>query len=280
MKGHFVRRRNPDPAAPSGGARRADMGGRSHPAEPHAVPLHAEGPALEPRTLRVASYNIHRCRGADGRCDPDRTAAVLLELDADVIGVQEVDSRYHILPGMDQVEHLARATNLFGVPGPTLTLGDSSYGNAMFTRRPVLAVRRLDLSVSRREPRGALDVDLDIDGTVVRVIVTHFGLGPWERRVQTATLLALLDRDAQPLTILCGDFNEWVPRWPTVLQLDARLGRSRPVPTFPARWPLLPLDRIWVAPKEAIDAVWVHRSALARLASDHLPLCAKIDLEN
>ena len=165
-----------------------------------------------------------------------------------------------------------------GITGPTLRRDACTYGNALFTRLPVAAVRHIDLSTKRRETRAALDIDLQVDGRTLRTIVTHFGLSPWERRWQAATLVAALDEHAQALTIVCGDFNEWTRMWPSVRELDARFGPAATLRTFPARRPVLALDRIWVGPRAALASVWVHRSAHARVASDHLPIGADLAL--
>ncbi len=230
-------------------------------------------------SITVVSYNVHRCVGSDGEHDPDRVAKVIAEIAPDLVALQEVDSRYHIEHGVDQIDYLARATGLHPIAGPTMIRDDASYGNALLTRWPPLAVQQIDLSVDhRRERRGAIDASFDIMGIHLRVVVTHFGLGLWERRLQTTVLLRLLGDAHEPITLLCGDFNEWVPRWPTVRLLDAHLGRSRSVRTFPARWPALGLDRIWAHPSDAVTGVRAHRSVLARNASDHLPLVVTVEL--
>lgn len=200
------------------------------------------------------------------------------EIDADIIGLQEIDCGYHYPQELDQMEELRSATGMSAIAGPTLTRETCTYGNALFTRLPIVSVRHIDLSAKRREPRAALDVDLDIDGRIVRVVATHFGLSPWERRWQTSTLVEALHGNAQQLTVLCGDFNEWARILPTVRQLNAHFGRSRSLRTFPARRPVLALDRIWVRPADALATMWVHRSALSRVASDHLPICANLAL--
>ncbi len=238
------------------------------------------GGSAKTADFHVASYNIHRCVGTDGRDDPDRIAAVLRELDAEAIGLQEVDSGYFGSRGVDQGEHLAQATGLTVVRGPTLIEHRGSYGNALLTRRPVLAVRRYELAIAGREPRGALDVDLDFDGEVVRVIVTHFGLRRRERHQQIRRLLPILSQHPCRLLVLIGDFNEWVPAGRPLRLLDECLGRSRPARTFPSRFPVLALDRIWVQPASALRAFGAHTSALARIASDHLPVRATIRLED
>jgi endonuclease/exonuclease/phosphatase family metal-dependent hydrolase len=227
--------------------------------------------------VRVATWNVHRCVGADGRADPDRIASVIAELDVDAIGLQEVDARYHPQNDVDQLEHLQAATGLRAVAGATLRNHRGYYGNALLTRHRVTEVRHFDLTRVGRERRAALDVELDCDGTPARVIVTHFGLLAAEREAQVRGLLHLvqLGRVDLPLALL-GDFNEWSWINRTVRVLDRELGPSVAVRSFPARWSLFALDRVWVRPRDALEATWAHASPLARLASDHLPVVGRL----
>jgi len=226
--------------------------------------------------LRVASYNIHECVGVDGRRDPERIASVLREIDADVIALQEVDARPGDPETSMQMDYLATSLGLQGIFGPTLRRNGGEYGNSLLTRRPVLDVRQVDLTVYRREPRGALDVDLDVDGTPVRVIVTHLGLLPGERRTQVRRLLDRLGDDRTELIIVCGDMNEWFAVGRPLRWLHARLGRTRGLPTFPAPFPVFALDRTWVHPRAALAKLATHTTPTARRASDHLPIIADI----
>jgi len=228
--------------------------------------------------LRVASYNIHECVGSDGARDPARIAAVLGEIDADIVGLQEVDARPSETSASMQMQFLAAKLGLHAVAGPTLQRADGHYGNALLTRRPVLDVRHVDLTVYRREPRAALDVDLDVDGTAVRVVVTHLGLLPGERRTQVRRLLDLLGESRSDILVVCGDINEWFAVGRPLRWLHARLGRTATVPTFPAAFPVFALDRIWVQPQAALASLAAHASPVARQASDHLPLTADIRL--
>jgi endonuclease/exonuclease/phosphatase family metal-dependent hydrolase len=227
----------------------------------------------EPTDLVVASYNIHRCIGTDGQKSPERVAEVLEDLNADVVALQEVDSA---LPehGIDQLAFLAKALDYTPVAGPTLVEHHGRYGNGLLTRLPVAAVRRVDLSFAGREPRGALDVDLG--GLPLRVIATHFGLRRRERHWQARTLAGLLALSTGP-SLLLGDVNEWLPGSSALTVLEAQLGPARGGPTFPSRLPVLRLDRILVRPRAALLDVGVHRTRLARLASDHLPIRARLD---
>ena len=233
-------------------------------------------PVAAPCRLAVASYNVHRCIGGDGRHAPARVAEVVRELDADVIGLQEVASRFDGAGAVDQLAYLAHATGYEAVAGPTLLARHGHIGNALLTRCPILAVTRLDLSVGGREPRGALDVAIAVDGARVRVIVTHLGLRRGDRRAQVARLLATLGDDRDELVVLLGDINEWLPRGGCLGRLHARLGRANAVRTFPARRPVLSLDRVWVQPRSGFGELRAHASPLARVASDHLPVRATI----
>jgi endonuclease/exonuclease/phosphatase family metal-dependent hydrolase len=229
--------------------------------------------------IRVASYNIHRCIGNDGRCDPQRIATVIQELDCDVLGLQEVDNSPGLAPTSMQLEYLARVTGMEPVAGLRIVRHMGHYGNALLTRHRVLGVRRHDLSFSWREPRGALDVDLDIRGIESRVLVTHLGLTPGERRHQMRKVLAIVSEtpEHEPLALL-GDINEWLPMGRPVRWLHALFGRPPAVRTFPAAWPLFALDRIWARPRGSLRTLRAHRSAAARAASDHLPVVAEWSL--
>jgi endonuclease/exonuclease/phosphatase family metal-dependent hydrolase len=220
--------------------------------------------------LRIASYNVHGCRGTDGRKDASRIAGVIAELECDTVGLQEVDYR---------LDYIAGRLGMEAVPGLTLVRHDGPYGNALLTKRKVLDVRRLALGYGRREPRNALDVDLDVCGTKVRVIVTHLGLFAPERRWQVRKLLELV-RETQERLVVLGDINEWFPFSRPVRWFNRLLGHSVVERSFPSRWPLLALDRVWVRPRPALLALKAHRSALAATASDHLPVKAIVATEN
>jgi endonuclease/exonuclease/phosphatase family metal-dependent hydrolase len=232
------------------------------------------------RAIRVATYNVHRCTGTDGRRDAQRVAAVVRELECDLVGLQEVDNEPGSLPESMQLDFLAARTGLHAVPGLRIVRHLGHYGNALLTRHPILRVRRHDLTHSRFEPRGALDVELLIDGIRCRVIVTHLGLVPGERREQMRRIVALAAETPadEPLALL-GDINEWLPVGRPLRWIHAVFGRPPSARSFPARCPLLALDRIWTRPRGSLRAVVAHRSPLARAASDHLPVVGEWLLE-
>lgn len=226
--------------------------------------------------VALATYNIHRCFGTDGKYLPERTAEVLDALDADIVGLQEVDMKL-LVDGRAQLDFFADHLSMHAVPGPNIKGRKGKFGNALLSRWPVRAVRRVDFTVRHFEPRGALDVELDVGGRILRVVVTHLGLNAAERRLQVRALIEAMEAvpGDHPLVVM-GDFNEWKPTRGCLRKLDRRFGRSLAPRTFPSRLPLLPLDRVWVWPEGGLRRLSVYATPLSRIASDHLPLRADI----
>ena len=226
--------------------------------------------------VRVATWNTHRCVGRDGVMSPERCAAVLREIDADLVALQEVEFR----PGhpKDTLTTLADDAGYQAIAGATMLRADAHYGNAILTRLKPEHVRRHELSVPGREPRGALDIDLCEGRCRMRFVATHLGLRPGERRAQIRRLLSLLHKDQYDLMVLAGDLNEWF-LWGRPLRMLHREFPDTPhLRTWPSRAPVFALDRIWAHPPAALRNLATHRSALARVASDHLPLVSEITL--
>lgn len=236
--------------------------------------LHRTTLDLDPWPLTIATYNIHGAIGGDGLFVPERVAGVLREMRADIVALQEVPLGGTCTPNV--LAMLRKATGYEAAEGPACDTRERRYGNAVLSRYPILSMRSIDLSFGSREPRGALDADVNCHGHLLRVIATHLGLRPAERRDQIQRLLEKFDTDEMPV-ILLGDLNEWFA-WGKTLRLLVSHFQAVPAPsTFPSRWPLFALDRIWIRPRHRLVHVRVHDSPLARMASDHLPLIAHID---
>lgn len=222
--------------------------------------------------LVVATYNVHRCIGTDGRQDVERVAAVIQELGADIVGLQEVMSRGSD-PDEDQLARLACLSGLHAVAGPVPTRSDMRCGNGLLCRSAPQRTRLLDLTIGRREPRGAIEADVEVRGWRCRVIVTHFGHRGRERRRQEKALIAAIrSGPSARLTVILGDLNEWLR--PRRLLGALRGFGGKVVRSFPTPWPVLALDRVLVCPASAVAETRAHASALARTASDHLPVRA------
>lgn len=182
-----------------------------------------------------------------------------------------------LVDGRPQLDYFAQSLAMQAVPGPNVKGRRGKFGNALLSRWPVRRVRRTDLTVRHFEPRGAIDCDIEVDGRLVRVVVTHLGLNAAERRMQVRTLLQALEREAGGLpTVVMGDFNEWKPVRGTLRRLDRHLGPSLMQRTFPSRLPLLPLDRVWVWPADGLRRLDVYATPLSRMTSDHLPIRAEV----
>jgi endonuclease/exonuclease/phosphatase family metal-dependent hydrolase len=232
-------------------------------------------PDFEP--LHIGSYNVHRCVGTDHKCNVSRVADVIREMECDTVALQEVDSRPGERSDSQQLEFLATATGMKAVAGSTIIRHDRDYGNALLTRRKILDVRRHDLSYRRFEPRGALEVDLEVAGACVRVFVMHLGLLPIERRFQMRKVLQLLRAmpHEQPIVVV-GDINEWLPIGRPLRWLHSLLGTPPWQRTWPVYAPMFALDRVWVRPRGSLLQFSVHRSKLSRRASDHFPVKAVV----
>lgn len=232
----------------------------------------------EKAVLRVASYNIHEGVGGDRIQDLERVAYVINDLDADVVALQEVHRRFGDKAQYRQLDFLAQKTKMLPVCGVTMMRSDGHYGNAVLVRNPIRHKRLHDLSFSGREPRGVIDLILGTDMGPVRFMATHLGLRPRERRYQVRRLLEWVDNAQHPV-ILAGDFNEWFP-WGRSIRWLARsfVSQSHPYPrTFPAGYPLLHLDRIFVTPPLRVVRCQTVKRGPASIASDHLPLLAVIE---
>src|SRR3569832_1149717 len=135
----------------------------------------------------LATYNIHRCIGGDGRFAPERIVEVMKEIGADVIALQEVESR--ATAGFDMLGHLASAKGMHTNAGPTLVRGEGHYGNALLTRLDILARRSFDFCVPGCEPRGANKTRQHRNRREKSVVATHLGLRPSDRRRLVQQLL-------------------------------------------------------------------------------------------
>lgn len=233
-----------------------------------------------PATLRIVTYNIHRSRGMDRRTRPERIAAVLRTIDADVIAMQEV-----VGPGphgQSHVEEIGAALGMGWVMASARHLRQHQFGNVVLSRFPITHHAQHDLSWKSCEERCMQRVDIDVDGHPLHVYNVHLGTALLERRYQAQRLATLVsDKHVTGAKIVLGDFNEWMRGLTTTLlsaklkSVDLRdhLKRRR---TYPGLFPILHLDHIYYDGRLEILRVDLPKTRLSLVASDHLPLVADI----
>ena len=227
--------------------------------------------------LRVASYNLHECRGTDGVHSPARILEVLRQINADLLLLQEIRNSRCADGNGNVVDWFARELRMHAVLGGTLMREDAEYGNACLSRQTPSDWRRHDLSVPGREPRGLLELRFGAGRGTLRVLATHLGLRRHERRRQYQRIAELLHAAPSTTTVLGGDFNDLrPPRW--FRHAAPPGGATTAARTFPGRWPMLPFDRLHVWPGEALLEASAVTRPPTRVASDHLPVVAQVQV--
>lgn len=234
-----------------------------------------------PRRFTAATYNIHKCRGMDGRVRPERIVRVLRELNADIIALQEVLSVSNHTREADQASYISEELGMHIVSG-------SPYGNVILSRFPMVFSHRHDISVVMREERSCLRVDLEVSpGKILHVFNVHLGTNYFERKVQGQQLVndvihcragGKLAREGPRLVL--GDFNEWIPGLATTLLASHLKGKDiRELltvrRTYPGLFPFLYLDHIFYDDTLELIRARLRRNPLTLTASDHLPVVAE-----
>ncbi|MGQ0657111.1 MAG: endonuclease/exonuclease/phosphatase family protein [Chromatiales bacterium] len=241
--------------------------------------------------VRIMTYNVHSCRGLDGKVAPERIARVIADYEPDIVALQELDVGRPRTGGVDQAHLIARYLKMDFHFHPALRVAEEQYGDAILTHLPMRLIKadRLPGHPSRPglEPRGALWVAITVDDIDLQVINTHLGLRRTERVAQMRELLDagwLADPACQPPLVLCGDFNggplSTVYRLLSADLRDAQKGAKpgRPKNTWFSGYPTRRIDHIFVDPGIEVVGVEVPSTRLVRIASDHLPVIAEIRL--
>ncbi len=228
--------------------------------------------------LRIATYNLHKCKGLDGRVSVSRIAEVIKDLNADIVAVQEVFGR--------QADALAEQLQVHWVMGENRQLMEDAYGNAVFSRHPLRSHCNFDVTVPGRESRGCLRTDVYVMNHPLHIFNVHLGTAFFERRKQAKHLIdeaVLRSRTLVGPRIVLGDFNEWT-RGQVTQTLSAEFQSTdvrvylRRVRTYPGILPFMHLDHIYYDPELTVEHVALHRTRTSLVASDHLPLVADFRL--
>ena len=235
-----------------------------------------------PSTLRIVTYNIHRSIGMDRRTRPDRVAAVLSKIDADIVALQEVVGAGS--SGVSHIEEIGTALGMGWVMASARHLRGHQFGNAILSRFPILHHVEHDLSWKTCERRCLQRADIDVNGHTLHIYNVHLGTAILERRHQAEHLAAIVsDGHVGGAKLVLGDFNEWMRGLTTEL-LSSRLksldlwNYLRRRRTYPSFLPLLHLDHIYYAGRVEIIGVKLPRTRLSLVTSDHLPLVADVQV--
>ncbi len=227
--------------------------------------------------IKVASYNMRKSIGTDRRRRPERTLAVLGEIDADIIALQEADRRFG--------ERAAVLTDhLLGAHGrwKGISLGGRQrsmgwHGNALLVRADAEVLDCEAIHLPALEPRGAVVADVRVRGQVIRVVGMHLDLsGLWRRRQAHAIIAHLAASTHQHPTVMMGDLNEWSSGGGCLRDFAAHFDFAETGKSFHARKPVARLDRIMASRDLTFLEAGVHDSASSRTASDHLPVWATV----
>lgn len=229
--------------------------------------------------LTVASYNIHKGVGLDRQRDPERILAVLREIDADVIALQEADRRFGERASVLPRNAIEDYTGWKVVRVGHLPLSIGWHGNALLVRRDIEVLDAAPVPLPTLEPRGAVRADLLVNGQPVRVVGMHLDLSGLRRRHQVEAICNhVTGCNGTAPAVLMGDLNEWSPHAGALRAFGSSYRVLMPGRSFPARRPLAQLDRIVVTHDWTVESLGVHHSALSAVGSDHLPVWAKLSL--
>lgn len=240
--------------------------------------------------LRVMTYNIRKGLGASGRKSVlTSLREAIRKVEADIVFLQEVQGRTNhkdlSIPNGDQLEFLADSVWTHMAYGKNAIYGEGHHhGNAILSKFPFESWANIDVSTNRLERRGLLHgvLKLPRTGAEVHLICLHFNLFESGRRIQVKRLADRVKSfvpGTGPL-LIAGDFNDW--RGQACVSLRDQLkveevglsSMGKHARTFPAWFPILPLDRIYFRDLKLVN-VGVQNHAQWRTLSDHQALVAE-----
>ena len=224
----------------------------------------------------VASYNIRKAIAPDRRRRPERILEILTEVGADIVLLQEADRRFGERHSAIPMHLLSERSPYRPVPYEMRPGSMGWHGNAVLVGPNVEIVRHMPLHLPSLEPRGAVLADVRAHGKMLRLVGMHLDLSGLWRRKQARAILSELEHQPERLpTLMAGDLNEW--RSGGCLHDFCKHHHPVPLgPSFPARRAVGRLDKIFITPEIEVIECGVHGSQLARNASDHLPVWARI----
>jgi len=226
--------------------------------------------------IRLLTWNIHKCKGSDGRVDRGRVLEVIRDARPDVAVLQEADERFGRRRGVLSPDEVERTCGLILVRSAGARPHSIGWhGNVLLLHPDIEIASMTNVALPSLEPRGAVIWRLRVGGRDMVVVGTHLGLLSRWRRLQAEEIARKVSLEDDVPTVVAGDLNEWRPRSETLKAIESELGTSAVGgPSFPGRRPILRLDRV-AAGKGATIHSWEVLDP--RGASDHRPLLARVN---
>ncbi len=242
--------------------------------------------------LRVMTYNIHGCVGADRAVNPDKIAAIIADLDVDIVALQEVEIGHPTRAYRNQAQMIAGVLDVEHIYFPVEQEGLRRFGLAVLSRCPIVGFDQIQLPnvypLLNPRRRGALRATLETPAGPICLINTHLSLFRLERRLQLNALMAGVDVTVVPANeplVFCGDLNSG-PSSETYKQVSRLLtdvqtaSNSGPIEaTFHAKSPFFRIDHIFVSSHFTPLKTEVRKTTDTAAASDHLPLVVDLALK-
>ena len=253
-------------------------------------------------TIKVMTYNVHSCRGLDGRINPERIAKVIQEADPDLVALQELDVNRASTNNIDQPASIAEFLKMDYHFQPAIAVNNEHYGIGILSRYPFQVIKAQHLSQDMPvnnicktlpiiqylyEPREVIWIMVQIKDHFVNFFNTHLGLRSTERRQHMREIVSeqwLGSVHKTSPTILCGDFNagprsaEMKALFQYLREAKASFQNNQVKKTFPSMIPFKELDHVFYNKYLHLSSAKVIATKLSRVASDHLPLMAEFQI--
>lgn len=228
--------------------------------------------------IKVMTYNIHGAVGTDKIRDYDRIGSLLKKEKIDIVLIQEVDSPPSERSLSEMINKLKTDHFSFSMTASTIDTPERYLGNAILSRFPFEHESVLQIGVPHRECRNIMEAIVSTPKGRLRVLNTHFGLSRRERCKQFAKMYELLQKNNDLPFIIGGDINEWTPVVRRLTQMNKTFTPLKTERTFPTRFPIFRLDRMWCQPSTLVKKNGVFKTPFTKYYSDHYPILAEIEL--
>lgn len=231
-------------------------------------------------TFRIASYNICKAVGIDLQRKPERSLHIINKLNADIVVLQEADQRFNGRQAIFTPEQIHRTTGLVPVDFNTDLPGLGWHGNVILLREAI-TVRDISLlDLPGLEPRGTVIAELNLGKHRLSIGAMHLGLRRVDRKKQLDKIIDHVKTHNNDGCILTGDLNAWRKINHAMEKLHVHFDMADCGPSFPAIYPIAPLDRIFYSDNLQLSHCATHRDNSTRIASDHLPIFADFNFGN